>query len=78
MFINYGLDEFGYKFYDLVIKNLVRSRGAMFMEDQSIHDIGKTKLTEQYRDDLLESDLDRTPGMTLDHRRELQGDIDGR
>ena len=36
IFIGYGENEFGYMFYDLVEKKLVRSRDVKFMEDQTI------------------------------------------
>ncbi|KAL3835280.1 hypothetical protein ACJIZ3_003671 [Penstemon smallii] len=41
IFIGYGNDEFGYRFYDPVEKKLVRSRDVIFMEDQTIEDIEK-------------------------------------
>jgi len=46
IFICYGHDEFGYRFYDSVEKKLVRSRDVIFVEDQTIEDIGKTKKSE--------------------------------
>ncbi|CAA7059133.1 unnamed protein product [Microthlaspi erraticum] len=42
VFIGYGQDEFGYRFYDPVEKKLVRSRDVVFMEDQTIKDIDKS------------------------------------
>ena len=33
VFIGYGHDEFGYRFYDPVERKLVRSRDVVFMED---------------------------------------------
>ena len=41
IFIGYGEDEFGYRFYDPIEKKLVRSRDVKFMEDQTIEDIDK-------------------------------------
>ena len=41
MFISYGQDEFGYRFYDPVHKKLIRSRDVVFIEDQTIKDINK-------------------------------------
>ena len=41
IFIGYGEDEFGYRFYDSIEKKLVRSRDVKFMEDQTIEDIDK-------------------------------------
>ena len=46
IFIGYCHDEFGYKFYDPIEKKLVRSRDVVFMEDQTIEDIDKTKKSE--------------------------------
>jgi len=43
IFIGYGENEFGYRFYDPVKKNLVRIRDVKFMEDQTIEDIGKVE-----------------------------------
>lgn len=43
IFIGYGQDEFGYRFYDPVDKKLIRSRDAVFFEDQTIEDINKTE-----------------------------------
>ena len=36
VFIGYGQDELGYRFYDPVQKKLVRSRDVVFMEDYTI------------------------------------------
>ncbi|KAL5842405.1 hypothetical protein ACOSQ3_013008 [Xanthoceras sorbifolium] len=41
IFVGYGQDQFGYRFYDPVHKKLVRSRDAVFVEDQTIEDIDK-------------------------------------
>ena len=41
IFVGYGLDEFGYRFYDPVEKKLVRSRDVVFVEDQTIQDVEK-------------------------------------
>ena len=43
IFIVYGHDEFGYRFYDPVEKKLVRSCDVIFVKDQTIEDIGKTE-----------------------------------
>lgn len=60
VFIGYGQDEFGYRFYDPVQKKLVRSRDVVFIEDQTIQDIEKIdKTVPQYSDDLI--DLDPVP-----------------
>ena len=45
IFIGYGEDEFGYRFYDPTEKKLVRSRDVKFMEDQTIEDIDKMEYT---------------------------------
>jgi len=57
IFIGYGHDEFGYRFYDPVEKKLVRSRDVIFVEDQTIEDIGKTKKLESLStDDVVDFD----------------------
>ncbi|KAJ4718977.1 Retrovirus-related Pol polyprotein from transposon TNT 1-94 [Melia azedarach] len=60
VFLGYGQDEFGYRFYDPMQKKLVRSRDAIFIEDQTIQDIEKLKEEmPQYSDTLI--DLDPIP-----------------
>ncbi|RVW40094.1 Retrovirus-related Pol polyprotein from transposon TNT 1-94 [Vitis vinifera] len=60
VFIGYGQDELGYRFYDPVQKKLVRSRDVMFMEDHTIQAIEKTNPMEsQHSGDLI--DLDPAP-----------------
>ena len=44
IFLGYGGDQFGYKFYDPVARKVVRSRDVVFVEDQTIEDIGKTNV----------------------------------
>ena len=44
IFLGYGLDEFGYKLFDTIAKKVVRSRDVVFVEDQTIEDIVKTKV----------------------------------
>ena len=41
IFVGYGQDEFGYRFFDPVEKKLVRSRDVVFFEDQTIEDLDK-------------------------------------
>jgi len=53
LFIGYGEDEFGYMFYDLVEKKLVRSRDIQFMEDHTIEDIDKVEKTTPEKDSNL-------------------------
>ena len=59
IFLGYGQDEFGYRLYDPVMKKLVRSRDVVFVKDQSLKDIEKTKIVPQYIDDRV--DLDPVP-----------------
>lgn len=40
------MDELGYKLYDLVQKKFVRSRDAVFMEDNNIRDIEKIDIVD--------------------------------
>ena len=41
IFVGYGQDQLGYRFYDPVQKRLVRSHDAVFIEDEIIEDIEK-------------------------------------
>ena len=43
IFIGYGENEFGYRFYDPVEKKLVIIRDVKFMENQTIEDNGKVE-----------------------------------
>ena len=43
IFIGYGQDEFGYRFYDPIKKKFVWNRGVVFMEDRTIQDIEKVE-----------------------------------
>lgn len=43
IFIGYGLDEFGYMLCDPIIKNLITSHDAMFIEYLTIEDNDKVK-----------------------------------
>ena len=57
IFIGYGQDEFGYRFYDPVDKKLIRSRDAVFFEYQTIEDIDKTeKKDSQNKESLVDVD----------------------
>ena len=40
----FGLDEFGYKLFDPIAKKVLISRDIVFVEDQTIEDIVKTKV----------------------------------
>src|SRR6266487_4225588 len=67
IFIGYGQDEFGYKFYDPIGKKLIRSRDVVFMEDQTIEDTDKVENTTPKKDVSL-SNIDpvRSPVHNLD------------
>ena len=47
IFLGYGRDDFGYKFWDPVDKKIVRSRDVVFLEDQTIEDIEKEEKPKQ-------------------------------
>ena len=42
IFVGYGQNEFGYKLYDPIVKKLIRNHDVVFLENQTIDDIGKT------------------------------------
>ena len=67
IFIGYGQDEFGYKFFDHVEKKVVRSRHVKSMEDQTIEDIDKIEKTTSKIDNRLSNvDPVRMPLRDLD------------
>ena len=43
IFIRYGMDKFGYKFYDLIGKKVIQSKDVVFVEDQTLRDVNKAK-----------------------------------
>jgi len=55
--MGYGQDEFGYRLYDLIEKKIIRSRDAVFIENQTIEDMNKIeKSVLNSFDDLVELD----------------------
>lgn len=55
IFIGYGTDECGYKFYDPVSKKIIWSRDTIFVEDQTLKNIDKIeKLVVLLNDDVLD------------------------
>jgi len=72
IFVGYGQDEFGYRFFDPVEKKLVRSRDVVFFEDQTIEDLDKSeKVDSQSNESLV--DVDPVP-LTIAPERNLQND----
>jgi hypothetical protein len=55
VFIGYGLDGVGYRFYDPVMKKLIRCSDAEFSEDQQLKDIDRVKGDDPTHDDDRES-----------------------
>jgi hypothetical protein len=43
IFLGYGHEEFGYRFWDLVTKKIIWSKDVVFFEDQTIEDMEQTK-----------------------------------
>ncbi|PHT52903.1 hypothetical protein CQW23_07365 [Capsicum baccatum] len=57
IFIGYGQDEFGYRFYDPVEKKFVRNCDVVFFEDQTIGDFNKAeKVDSQSSESLVNVD----------------------
>ncbi|GAA0162781.1 hypothetical protein LIER_18799 [Lithospermum erythrorhizon] len=63
-YLSFGDEKFSYKLYDPVSKTIVRSRDVVFMENQTIGDLGK-ELETQY-DHLVDFDSDDED--TLDNK----------
>jgi len=83
IFISYGEDEFGYRFYDPVEKKLVRSRDVQFMEHHTIEDIDKVDKTTPEKDsNLTDGNPIRLPAHNLENVEtkaqddEQHGDVD--
>lgn len=79
IFLGYGQDEFGYRFYDPIAKKLIRSRDAVFMEDQTIEDIDKSQESvPQYRDEMIDMDIvpPRSPEQNEHEAQDAQQNID--
>jgi len=83
IFIGYGEDEFGYRFYDPIEKKLVRNRDVQFMEDQTIEDIYKVEKTTPEKDsNLTDGNPMRLPAHNLENveteaqDNEQHGDVD--
>ncbi|KAK2382823.1 putative mitochondrial protein [Trifolium repens] len=55
VFIGYGLDGVGYRFYDPVMKKLIRCCEAEFIEDQRLKDIDRVRGDDPTHDDDRES-----------------------
>ncbi|WJX83794.1 hypothetical protein P8452_66428 [Trifolium repens] len=60
VFVGYGLDEFGYRFFDPVKRKLIRSRDVVFMEDYTIEDIDKVENKDPNCEDEEFVDTDST------------------
>jgi len=60
VFVGYGLDEFGYRFFDPVQRKLIRSRDVVFMEDYTIEDIDKVENKDSIFEDEEMVDTDST------------------
>jgi hypothetical protein len=66
VFIGYGLDGVGYRFYDPVMKKLIRCCEAEFIEDQRLKDIDRVKGDDPTHDEDRESC----------HEVEMQSDVE--
>jgi len=56
IFLGYGLDEFEYKLFDPIAKKVMRSHDVVFLEDQTIEDIVKTKVQVPQQEPLVDLD----------------------
>lgn len=74
MFIGYGQDKFGYRFYDLVKNKLVRSRYVFVMKDKTMKDIDKSRNPTQVYESLIDSDV--TPSIMVHGEVEVEFQYD--
>ena len=56
IFLGYGISEYGYRLWDPVQKKIVQSRDVVFLEDENIEDISRTKPTPT-----MEAPVDLSP-----------------
>ena len=70
IFVGYGQDEFGHRFFDPVKKKLVRSYDVVFFEDQTIGNLDKVEKNDSC-DSLV--DVDLVP-LTIPPGENLQND----
>ena len=58
VFVGYGQNEFGYKFYDPIEKKIVRSRDIAFVKNRTIEDIDKVgKLMSEHSDESFDMNI---------------------
>ena len=48
IFVGYGKEEFGYRFFGPVEKKLVRSHNVVFFEDQTLEDLDKAQIVDSH------------------------------
>jgi len=72
IFLGYGLDEFEYKLFDPIAKKVMRSHDVVFLEDQTIEDIVKTKVQVPQQEPFV--DLGLVP--TAPAPQQAEGDVE--
>lgn len=75
IFLGYGLDEFVYKIFDPIAKKVVRSRDIVFVEDQTIEDIVKTKVRLSQQDPLVDLDAVSASPATEQAENDVADDV---
>lgn len=71
VFLGCGTEKFGYRFWDPVEKKVIRSRDALFLEDQIIEDFEKIEMSK-LQDYMT---LDRNP--VVPSLEQHDDDVDG-
>ena len=64
IFIGYGDEEFGYRLCDPKEKKVIRKRDLLFLEDQTIEDIEKPKMSSNSSTEKTDKNIDTTPAPT--------------
>ena len=72
IFIGYCHKEFGYKFWDPVNKKVIRSRDAIFFEDQTIIDFEKPFEPKFSNEELVDMGMVRLPMVHAGDNRDVQ------
>ena len=74
IFIGFCHEEFRYRFCDLVNKKVIKSRDAVFLEDQTIADFEKSEKPKSSSEELVDSGIIHPPMVPVDDNRGVQVD----
>ena len=70
IFIGYGHEEFGYRFWDPVVKKVIKSRDAVFFEDQTTADFEKPEEPKSSSEEIVDTCMVRPPMVLVGDNRD--------